>query len=351
MTSILKLTPWLASCTIFAVLACHHPKTIATDNRDGGSDSEGECGVPDVYAWTSTSAIIEPPEGVLAVKDPSVLYDNGSWHVYATTKTDVDNDWSMVYLNFADWSDAGSAPKTMVAEVNANLDGYKTSPQFFYFEPQGLWYLIYQKPEPAYSTTDDPGDVASWSATAEFMSDQPDGALDYWMICDDTDCYLFFTDLKGVFYRARTSKESFPNGFEGTTEIVMEFENEDDFFQGVNVYKIEGTDQYLLIVSAMHQNPYYRYFRSFTADRLDGTWTAQPSDNEDDGWFASVNNVTGGDWAQDGFNAGEMLRYNRDETLTIDTCRMQYLYHGKTADGGSGTDLNEYALGLLTDAR
>ena len=45
-----------------------------------------------------------------------------------------------------------------------------------------------------------------------------------------------------------------------------------------------------------------------------------------------------------------MLRDNPHETMTIDTCNMRYLFQCLVAEG-TDYSLNEYRLGLLTDAR
>ena len=305
------------------------------------------CGVPKTFEWTSSDPLISPPEGSASIKDPSVLFYNDAWQIYATHYSEEDG-YSMVYLSFTDWDKADEAEKIPVS-INPNLTGYKCAPQFFYFAEQDLWYLIYQTQEPAYSTTKDPTDVESWSKSTRFMP-MPDiiensdwGGIDYWVICDDDNCYMFFSADNGVLYRAKTPKSDFPNGFEGTTEIVME-DNKNALFEAANVYKIQGEDKYLLIVEAIGLGG--RYFRSFTADRLDGEWT--PLRDTQDEPFASMSNVTGADWSNDGISHGEMLRYNPDETMTIDTCNMQYLFQGRTAVG-SEYNLNEYSLGLLTD--
>src|SRR4029453_3041903 len=61
------------------------------------------------FNWMSTSPIIRArPDGqhpINAIKDPSIVYYNGRWHVYATSVTPK-GVYSMVYLNFADWKDA-----------------------------------------------------------------------------------------------------------------------------------------------------------------------------------------------------------------------------------------------------
>lgn len=318
-----------------------------SDSGTGAGDTESEqgCGIPENLSWTSSAALIYPPEGQLAVKEPSVLFFENSWHIYFTTKST--DEWNMAYLNVTDWNSAGDVPPTMVNQ-NPDLTGYKTSPQIFYFEPDKNWYLIYQSPNPAFSTSDDPGDVDSWSAAADFMTTYPDGSIDFWTICDDTDCYIFFTALDGVLYRARTEKTAFPDGFEGSIETAMDVgtENRFDMFQGVNVYKMAGTDKYLLIASAIGAN---RYLASWTADRLDGEWT--PLSVGEENAFASTYNVSDAEWAQDGINAGELLRTNNpDETMTVDTCNLRFLYHGLLR-AGSSDSLNEYAVGILTDAR
>ena len=257
----------------------------------------------------------------------------------------------MTYLNVDNWETAGDAPQTPLSD-NEDITGYKISPQIFYFEPHERWYLIYQTPEPAYSHSTDPTQVSSWSAPTRMMS-MPDiveesdfGGMDYWIICDETDCHLFFSGLNGVLYRTTAPKEEFPAGFEADNTVIVMEDDTYKLFQGTNVYKMAGTDQYLLLVNAIGVDA-GRYFRAWTSDRLDGSWTPLATTEEDA--FASVYNVTDAKWALDGINAGEMLRTNPDETMTVNTCNMRFLYHGLTLKG-EDNGRNEYALGLLTDA-
>lgn len=319
--------------------------TSATNTGGSASALDGGCDVPAHFSWTSSDPLINPPNGSVSIKDPSVLFFNGKWHVYAT---EYDTSYNMVYLNFTDWAQADSAPKTLLS-TNPNLAGYKCAPQLFYFAPQNLWYLVYQTQPPAYSTSTDPTDVMSWSAMTQFMpmpaiiTGSNTGGIDYWVICDDTNCYLFFSADNGSLYRAQTSKADFPSGF-GNTVIVMS-QAQNSLFEASNVYKIKGMTKYLLLVEAIGNG---RFFRSWTSDRLDGdanSWT--PLADTPANAFASTTNVTGASWSTDGISHGEMLRDNPDETMTIDACKMQYLYQGRTK-AGSSYNLNEYSLGLLT---
>ena len=327
------------------------PSAVCSGTTDGGAASSN---LPARFRWTSSAPLIAPPSGALSIKDPSVLFFDNRWHIYATAYT---TSYTMVYLDFPDWPEAGAATQTLMS-TNPNLAGYKCAPQVFYFTPTDTWYLIYQTQEPAYSTSKHPGDVNSWSPMTKFMSmpsiikNSDTGGIDYWIICDDVDCHMFFSGDNGALYRNQTSKADFPNGFDpDNTVIVMQTSNKYDLFEASNVYRIKGENRYLLIVEALRDG---RYFRSWTSDRLDGCWTPLADSRSDP--FAGAANVTGADWSNDGISHGEMLRDNPDETMTIEASRtMQYLFQGRTkagqdADGTESYNLNEYSLGVLTPA-
>ncbi|MBN2341897.1 MAG: glycosyl hydrolase family 62 [Deltaproteobacteria bacterium] len=349
----LILLSCLLSCGNVTIIGTEVRSDTATDstaetdsNTDSDSDTEIGCGVPSSFSWTSSGPLIYPVADPSGIKDPTVVFYDGKWHIYATTMGDPLN---MVYLNFTDWSEAAAAPQTLVS-TNPNLSGYASTPQLFYFSPQQRWYLVHQSQEPTYSTSTDPSDVNSWSEQQLFMTMPPlltdagvDG-FDYWVICDDSDCYLFFSGLNDVLYRARTSIENFPNGFEGTTEIVMETSTEFALYDSCNVYRMAGTDQYLLLVSAIGSSGVWRYSRAWTSDRLDGSWT--PLADTEDHPFTSTLNTTGADWSNFGIVHGEMLRTNPDETMTINTCDMRFLYSGLLSDTDAGNEY--YCLALLT---
>lgn len=310
------------------------------------SAGAGGCGVPTSFKWTASPPLISPRSGALSIKDPSIVYFEDKWHIMAT---DYASEYNMVYLNFADFGAADSATKTLAA-TNPNLSGYKCAPQLFYFAPQELWYLIYQTQTPAYSTSTNPSDVNSWSAKQDFWSSHPSlitnsntGGIDYWVICDDDNCYMFYSADNGELYRASTPKTSFPNGFTNHTKVMGSTSNPNALFEACNVYQMKGTGKYLLLVEAIGSTG--RYFRSWTADKLDGTWTALADTMANS--FASTRNVTGAEWSNDGISHGEMLRDGYDEYMTVDTCNLRFLFQGRTKQGPSYNE-NEYSLGVLT---
>ncbi len=312
------------------------------------------CGVPTSFKWNSSAALIAPQSDsthtIVSVKDPTVVYYEGKWHVYATAYDSLTSNYNMVYLNFADFSQAQTAQHYYM-DRTPGFSGYLCAPQIFYFAPQAKWYLIYQTQPPAYSTNADLSKPENWTSPKTFFPSEPaivtqnkgDGFwIDFWVICDDVNCHLFFSDDNGHLYRSQTAKTDFPNGF-GAPVIVMS-DTKANLFEAANVYRMKDSGKYLLIVEAMGNG---RYFRSWTADTLEGSWTALAGTQAKP--FAGKSNVTGATWSNDGISHGEMLRDGIDETLTIDTCNLQYLFQGRTK-AGTSYNLNEYSLGLLTAA-
>ncbi|GAB4004863.1 hypothetical protein GCM10029992_51080 [Glycomyces albus] len=259
---------------------------------------------------------------VVSVKDPTVVRYNGEWLVYMTT-ADSSGAWGLAYTSFADWSQAPDAPQTFL-DTNPNLaDWYTAAPHLFYFEPRDEWYLVYQTGPPSYSVSKDPTDPNSWSVPRQFMD--VDGLLDFWVICDDTMCYLFSADDDGRVYRAETTVGEFPNGFRDN-QVVLQDEDPKRLFEGGAVYKVDGTDQYLLIWEA-GDSEWTRYYRAFTATSLDGPWEPLAAEEWDP--FAHHTNVTfpEGAWTEH-ISHGELIRSGHDQRMTVDPCNLQLLYQG-----------------------
>src|SRR5205823_10310081 len=79
--------------------------TTTTTTTPGGA-------LPTSFRWSSSGALVGPKSdathNLVAIKDASVVFFNGRWHVFAST-VDSSGNYSMAYLNFTDWSQAGSA--------------------------------------------------------------------------------------------------------------------------------------------------------------------------------------------------------------------------------------------------
>ncbi len=287
------------------------------------------------------------------MKDPSVVFFNNQWHVYATD-ADTAGNFNMLYLNFTDWSQAAAATPYYMDQT-PGFTGYHAAPQIFYFTPQKKWYLIYQSGPPQYSTADDLSQPSTWTPPASFFTTEPAiittnggsiGWIDFWVICDGTNCFLFNSDDNGHWYRSQTTEADFPNGF-GNTVIAMQDANKNNLFEASMVYKLKGMNEYLAAVEAIGPNG--RYFRSWTAPALDGTWTALADTVASP--FAGQSDVTfsGTAWTNS-ISHGELIRDGYDETLAVDPCHIQFLYQGLSSPASAGVtyNLQPWELGLLT---
>jgi endo-1,4-beta-xylanase len=264
----------------------------------------------------------------------------------------------MVYTSFSDWSEASSAPLYYMDHTNG-FSTYVAAPELFYFTPQKKWYLVYQAGPPKYSTADDPGDPTKWTPPAAFFSATPaiitqngGGWLDFWVICDMAWCHLFFSDNQGRWYKSKTSVDQFPNGF-GDPVVVMQDSNAGRMFEASNVYKMNGTNQYLALIEAFDQtSSSHRYFRSWIADSLEGPWLPWQASGSYP--FAGERNVSfeGNAWTND-ISHGDMIRAGYDETLAIDPCNLRFLFQGDDPAASTGGDYNKipWRIGLLTQVQ
>ncbi|WP_437972650.1 non-reducing end alpha-L-arabinofuranosidase family hydrolase [Sorangium sp. So ce295] len=329
--------------------------TGGTGGAGGSGGGEG-CGLPTTFRWQSSSALVSPKSdathNIVSIKDPTVSFFNDRWHIYATTANTAGN-WQMTYLNFTDWSQAASASHYYM-DRTPGFSGYRCAPQMFFFRPQNKWYLIYQSQPPQFSTTSDPSRPDTWTRPQNFFASTPAGMpslpIDYWVICDSANCYLFFTGDDGRMYRSQTTVQNFPNGF-GPVSIALQDSNRNNLFEGSSTYKIKGMNKYLTLIEAIGPTG-ARFYRSFTADRLDGAWT--PLAHTWNAPFAGQNNVTYAsgvaDWSDD-VSHGELVRDGNDETATIDTCNLQFLYQGRNPSSGGEYSQLPYRLGLLKAVR
>jgi endo-1,4-beta-xylanase len=315
-------------------------------------------GLPSSFQWRSSGVLIspksDPSHDIVAIKDPSIVFFRGRWQVFTSVVSSA-GTYSMAYTSFRDFAHAGAAPQLFL-DRNPNIGtGYRAAPQVFFFAPQHRWYLVYQTGAGgSYSTSDDPTRPDRWSATRNFYSSMPDIIrqnigngfwVDFWVICDRVNCYLFSSDDNGHLYRSQTTVADFPNGFTNTV-IALSDPNRFKVFEASNVYKVEHTNTYLLLVEAIGSDG-RRWFRSWTSRSIAGSWTGL-ADTEANP-FARSTNVTfdGIPWTHD-ISHGEMIRSGIDQTLTIDTHHLRYLYQGMDPAATGPYNSLPWRLGLLT---
>ena len=336
-------------------LAFYADESPRTASLTGGSTS---CELGRTLSWSASDVLMSPTSDAAhdlgAIKDPSVVFFEGRWHVFASSVS-TQGAYSTLYASFADFADAPAAPLYYMDQT-PGFGGYTAAPQVFFFEPQKKWYLVFQSGPPMYSTNDDINDPTKWTAPAPFFAVTPaiitqngGGWLDYWVICDAASCHLFFSDNHGRWYSSKTDINEFPGGF-AEPVVVMQDANAGRMFEASNVYKLNGTDQYLALIESFDQTSNNRrYFRSWLSNSLDGPWLPWQASGSYP--FAGPSNVSfdATAWTQD-ISHGEMLRAGHDQTLAVDPCNMRYLFQGADPMAETGGDYNRipWRLGLLT---
>ncbi|TDZ26508.1 Alpha-L-arabinofuranosidase C [Colletotrichum orbiculare MAFF 240422] len=258
--------------------------------------------LPASFKWSSSGAIVgakDDGRGIAGIKDPSIVKIDGKYHVFASTAQA--SGYNLVYLSFTDFNSAKAATFHYLDQTPIGT-GYRAVPQ-------------------------------KWSAPKDFFSGTPSIIKEnigtgYWVdmlvICDAENCHLFSSDDNGHLYRSQTTLANFPSGFNNTV-IALSDTDKDNLYEASNVYRVEGGDYVLLVEAIGTDNA--RYFRSWTATSLSGPWTPLAATESDP--FAGSRNVafSGAAWTKS-ISHGEVVRENTDQRLTINPCKLQYLYQG-----------------------
>ena len=306
-------------------------QTSPGSTDSGRSTSERRALFDGGFRWKSSGPLVSPADRpsdpCVSVKDPTVVWHDGQWHLFTTIRSER-RTHQIEYARFKAWEEAATAPRYVLTVTT----GYFCAPQVFHYTPQRQWYLVYQasdstrKPslQPVFSTSTNLTDPKSWTAPALLFDRQPSSVtmwIDFWVICDDAKAHLFFTSLDGRMWRSETPRDRFPGGWSEPVVVLK-----DDIFEASHTYRLKGDGRYLTLVEAQGTGG-RRYYKAYLADRLDGTW--EPLANSPSKAFASPENVRfeGSRWS-DSFSHGELLRTGTDEFLEVDPNQLRFLYQG-----------------------
>jgi hypothetical protein len=251
-----------------------------------------------------------------AVKDPTIVFSGGRYHMFYTG-ANASGGWQMLYSSATTLEGFRTATHTFLSRIG---EGYFAAPEVFFFEPHGLWYLIYQDGTfgAAYATSTNIADPNSWSGP-KALGISGNLGWDYYVICDAAFCYMYNTPSDGsrrIFMR-RTALGNFPTGWSAPSVALT------DTFEGLNVYRSLDDGQYYLVVEDLLDNRYYELWRSSSAG---GPWTKVAEK-----WAWHGNLVYNADRWTTSVSHGEFIRAGINQRLEInDIDRVDFLIQGTT---------------------
>jgi hypothetical protein len=287
------------------------------------SSSLAMAGDAEPHQWKLSAPLLTPgPQGSfdeVAVKDPSVVFFEGKWHVFYTARSQ--SEYTTGYVAAKQIEDLQSAPRHELGMIRGK-SRYGCAPQVFYFEPHRKWYLLFQSRDsnyqPAFSTTASISKPESWSEPTPLLrKDSPTKWIDFWIICDTTTAYLFYTEAHDRVMVRSTNLENFPNGWSEGREVL------DGVHEAVHVYKAIGRDEFHMIYELNHEG--IRSFGLATSPAIAGPWrkVTDRYATGDQLVYADKTNA----WTEM-VSHGEILRAGYDERMEYDPKSYKWLIQG-----------------------
>lgn len=299
----------------------------------------------------------------VAVKDPSIVFHEGAYHLFYTTKTPGESLAGLGYASAPTLSGLNSAIRH---NMDAILGEAIIAPQVFYFEPHQRWYLIAHKVAaqrddliPVYLTNPEVADPDGWSKPEALDASAPASGfwIDFWVICDDTTAHLFYTDHIDAMFRQYTPINEFPHGFGARPEQIALSAGGDSeagpwrLHEASHIYRVQETGQYLALIEGVRPHPtrpnYWdsrnRFVFAAVADSLEGPWQrVERHESEFVGDPAHLFDADGRRSLYGQVSHPEVVRAGFDQRLEISSFSMEVLF--QAFDASDVPDEYDYDL-------
>ncbi len=304
----------------------------------------------------------------VAVKDPSIVYYDGKYHLFYTgkraDKTEDGVNYSITtgYVSAPTLGELNAAKRHNLSEI---VGGEIIAPQVFYFTPHRLWYIVAHRRAPGkrpnlmpiYLSNPDINDVHGWSKPVDLIAAKGNDEfwIDFWVICDDDNAHLFYANQKGSVLRMQCAIDEFPGGLAGaaeTTALTVTGEDESGkwiMFEAEHVYHVRKPDKYFMILEGgyhekagkQYGDARNRFIIGMVADRLDGPWTrVEQTDDEFFGEGKNLFNEDGSKSAYTQVSHPELIRSGHDQKLEIESFDIDMLF--QSFDGSDTPDNYNY---------
>ena len=321
--------------------------------------------------WTVTGPLLSPgPKGwfdEVAVKDPSLVYFKGKYHVFYTSKPrkgKSPHQTSLGYVSAPALEDLHKAPRVKLKDV---VGDDVIAVQVFYFEPQGLWYLVGHvslgKPhllQPVYLTNPDIENVDGWSKPKPLLGERAGSNpfwIDFWVICDQKKAHLFYTDHIDSMFRIETALDDFPEGFKkGKEQLAVSAQGADNMgrwhlHEASHIYRVKKDGRYLALLEGAYAHPtrrnYWdsrnRFMFAMVADRLEGPW--ERIEDKENQFLADAPQLLKPDGTRPALHQvshPELIRSGYNQRLEIDDYRFKIVF--QAFDASNTPDNFDYDL-------
>jgi len=315
-----------------------------------GNANAGETGINGNIRqceWIASAPIFQPGAAAgafdeVAVKDPSLFFFEGRWHLFYTTRSK--KRYRIGYAAAETLEGLADATRCPLVQLRGEHSEYAAAPQVFFFAPQQLWYLIFQTRDanyqPVFSTTETIAVPESWSKPEPLV--KKEGAakwIDFWTLCDNDRAYLYYTRDHRDVCVMDTALEAFPKGFSNPRVVFT------PVHEAVHVYKVRGGSQYHMVCEYQDAKD-MRHFGLAVASHPLGPWTLAKER------YAAAEGLLFSDatprWTAE-VSHGEAIRSGYDQRLEYDPAHTRLIIQGLPSGAHAGPyELLPWSLGLIT---